>query len=232
METYIESGDLKFSQQTGTFKENIDTYSGILLLDATKVAQVKKDHDNFKYVLDGVDRYSNFDHSVVALKDTLRNGKVVTNLINVVQPNVWPIVIPVDMLEGCQFRFADIIQDSVRSGKLTQAIGEALGIIKPITPFVPANGTPNAKGHLTSGGVPILGATMGKYHGYVVYKDNGDGSGYKRYDKADKHDWIDHLEALPPLGTSKVWKYKLIYWLDAEVGHFSSEVIITVYGNV
>lgn len=232
METFIEKEDLKFSKQTGTFKDNIDTYTSLLSLDSTKVNQVKKDHDNFKYVLAGVDRYNVYTHSVVAQKQTLRFGKVVTNVINIVQPNVWLPVIPVDMAEGCQFRFSDIIQDAVRSGKLTQAIGEALGIVKPVTPFVPADGTPDAKGHLTSGGVPILGATIGQYHGYVIYKDNGTGAGYKRYDKSDKHDWIDHLEALPPLGTSKVWKYKLIYWLDAEVGHFSSEVIVTVYGNV
>ncbi|MEI8201600.1 MAG: hypothetical protein WCH34_01215 [Bacteroidota bacterium] len=231
METYIETSDSGLATQLTTFTTNVDAVSGTLGLNAGKIIQIKKDKTNFIYVNGGVDIYNKYAQSVVASKNVLRRGKDDSILVNIIPPPEWTAVSPTDMKAGVQDRFADIIQDCARSRNFTQQMGEVLGIVKPVVPFVPSDGKPNLKGHLTNGGFPILGATIGKYDGYSIYKDSG--TGFKFYDKSINHDWIDHLQALPAHGTSVTWKYKLIYlYKKEEVGSFSDEISIVVYGNV
>ncbi|MDZ4846399.1 MAG: hypothetical protein SH857_12705 [Chitinophagales bacterium] len=45
-------------------------------------------------------------------------------------------------------------------------------------------------------------------------------------------DYIDKSD-LPPVGISKVWKYKMMYLFDDEpVGNWSTEAAVTVCGEV
>ena len=130
-----------------------------------------------------------------------------------------------------QKRFAEIIQDCVRSGNYTIGIGEDLGIEKPETVFDPQLGQPEFEIELNSGGRPNLLWPKGKFQGIEIWKDS-DGTGFKFLDKDFNPDYLDK-SALPAAGTSAVWKYKMIYlFQDEQVGNWSEEVVITVYGNV
>lgn len=231
MKTYIARGDQDFGIQIDIFCNGIDNYSGLLNLNAGKITQFKTDRINFHYVFTGVNQYEQYASGVVGTKNLLRNGKDETVLININQPPEWPLPVPIDMKSGVEMRFADLIQDCVNSKKFTRPIGEFLGIIKPESPFIPKEGKPIAVVQLGDGGLPKLGATKGKYQGYSVYKDSG--NGFKYYDKSIHHHYLDQREALPAVGVSKTWKYKLIYlYKDKEVGSFSEVVSIVVVGNI
>ena len=231
MEKLIETQDAKLALQLGGFCFSIGDYSTLLGLELAKVNQIKADNTNFAYMHGNTEPFRNYASGVIANKNLLRYGKDENVLINIVQPPQWPTVVPTDMKAGVQLRFSEIIDDCMNSKNFTRGIGEALGIIKPEGVFVPSEGKPNAVGELGNGGLPQLGATKGKYEGYSIYKDSG--SGYKFYDKSIHHSWIDQREALPTAGTSKTWKYKLIYlYKGKEVGSFSDEIIIVVFGNI
>jgi len=228
--TVIRRPDEDFESQLVTFCSKIDGYVVTLGLDPLKVAAVKADLKLFTYILLVHDLFETFGQDVTAYKDLLRHGKNEELLGAIPTPPAMPVPVPPVTLAKMQKRFADLIQDCVRSKNFTTNIGEDLGIIAPSTPFDPQAGKPVFKIIPSGGGYPRIIWKKGKFQGVNIYKD--DGSGYRKIDFDDKPDYIDK-SALPKEGQSMVWKYKLIYvFNDAEVGSFSVEVAVTVYGSV
>lgn len=231
MKTYIENKDSKLQIQLKTFCAQIDSVSTVLSLDTNKIDQIKIDEKNFGFLLEGALSYNNYAHGVVGLKNQFRREKNQNLIINIYQPPLWEVEVPLTMKPGMQDRFAELIQDCVNSPKFTSAIGEFLGIIKPQSQFVPAEGKPDPKSKLGSGGLPQISVTKGKYQGYSIYKDIG--NGYKYYDKSYNSKWLDEHSDLPAYGETKTWKYKVIYiYKKKEVGSFSDEITITVHGEI
>ncbi|MEI8202193.1 MAG: hypothetical protein WCH34_04225 [Bacteroidota bacterium] len=231
MKTFIARSDSALNKQLRLFCSNIDSVSGLLSINGAKIIQIKKDSVNFDYLLTGAKEFKDYGKSVVASKTQLRMGTDESLLINIIPPQPWPTPVPTNIVPGIQHRFANLIQDCTNSSNFREDIGVLLGIIKPHSIFTPEDGKPNAKGKLAQAGLPEVKATIGKYDGYSIYKDSGDG--YKFYDKSAYHKWVDKREPLPHQGTTEVWKYKLIYnYKNEEVGAYSNEIVIVVYGNV
>ncbi len=228
--TFIARRDDAFEAQVVTFCSKIGGYSGTLGLDPVKVAAVIADQRLYSYILLMHDLFFTFSQDLTAYKQLLRHGidEQVLGAIPVIP--TAPLPVPAVTFSNMQKRFADLIQDCVRSSNFSNAIGEDLGIIAPGTPFDPQSGKPVFKATYSSGGYPLLVWKKGRFDGVNIYKNTG--SGYVKLDFDGKPDYIDKTD-LPPAGESKVWKYKLIYvFNDAEVGSFSEEVAVTVYGNV
>jgi hypothetical protein len=228
--TVIQVRDDAFEQQVVTFCSKIGGYTVILGLNPAKVAAVIADQKLYSYILLLHDLFFTFSQDLTTYKRLLRHGieEQVLGAIPVIP--TAPIPVPPVTFANMQKRFADLVQDCVRSSNFSSAIGEDLGIIAPSTPFDPQSGKPIIKFSYSSGGHPLLIWKKGKFEGVNIYKN--DGTGYRKFDFDSKPDYIDKSD-LPEADKSAVWKYKLIYvFNDAEVGSFSEEVAVTVYGSV
>jgi len=230
MATFIETKDEKFGTQLRIFCQKVDTHSATLGLNAAKVISIKKDSTFFDYTLDAANSFKTFAQSMNGYKFLLRKGR--GDEVLPAFPAIPTLAVaPTLVAANVQKRFAEIIQDCVRSGNYTIGIGEDLGIEKPETVFDPQLGQPEFEIELNSGGRPNLLWPKGKFQGIEIWKDS-DGTGFKFLDKDFNPDYLDK-SALPAAGTSAVWKYKMIYlFQDEQVGNWSEEVVITVYGNV
>src|ERR1017187_343912 len=233
MVTFIETNDGKFVLQVKQFNDNVDEVKVLLGLNQDKLDQLVVDQGNFKYVLDGLPTYEQYEKSVLSKKKSLRHSKDQTVLISLVQPAQWPSTILVNMPAGIQSHFEEIIQDCMNSTKMTHEIGVTLGFMKAIVPFVPGDGTPDAEGKVAGGGSPHLECVIGEYSGYAVYKDSGAGYGTSKYDSSNYHDYIDVKQAIPAKNVTQVLKYKLKFiYQGAEVGNFSNEVTVVLLGVI
>jgi hypothetical protein len=227
MKTYIEVTNEKFNTQAKKFCSVIDDYKVELGLDNLKVTQFKKGSIVFDYAMGASGLFNSYSEAVNAWRGIFRydkHGEVLTAFPIIPTLGEMPEVTPPNF----QKMFADLIQDCVKSPNFNITIARALGILAPETPFVPADGKPNLTGKVATGGHPLLHATMGNFEAYLIQKDAGDG--YKDLATAMHPDQLDH-SALPDVGKPAVWKYRAIYFYKGEiVGHYSDEIIITVYG--
>jgi hypothetical protein len=227
MRTFIEAANEKLNSQLKTFNSMIDDYKVTLGLDDLKVTQLKKAGIVFDYSMGASGIFNSFGEAVNAWRLIFRydkHGVVLTAFPTIPTLGEVPELTPPNL----QKMFADLIQDCVNSPNFNPTIAKALGILAPETPFVPGDGKPNLTGKLATGGHPLLHATMGDFEAFLIQKDSG--SGYADLSTAMHPDQLDH-SALPPTGKSEVWKYRAIYFYKGEiVGHYSDEIIITVYG--
>src|ERR1043165_9818842 len=223
--TVIRRPDDAFLLELQTFCSKIDTYTATLGLVAGEVTAVKNDLKLYAYVLQEENVYETYFHNWVQYKLLLRYGHGTDVLGAIPAPPALPLPLPTVTTANMQKRFADLIQKCVQSSNFTNAIGEDLGIIAPATPFDPSTGKPVIKIVAGSAGHPRIIWKKGKFQGVNVYKNTG--TGYIKLDFDDRPDYIDKSD-LPALGTSAVWKYKLIYVFNSEeVGEFSDEVVVT-----
>lgn len=198
-----------------------------------KVAAVKNDKQVFVEVFGQLLIFRDFAESFTNYKNLFRYGNGDEVLGNfppspVINPPLPPLPV---VTANCQKRFAELIQDCVKSSNYTVAIGEDLGIEAPVTPFNPADGQPVIKKLYSTGGLPGFSWKKGKYQGIEVWINTG--AGWKYLDKDFNPDFVDKQTPLPPAGTSAVWKYKAIYLFKGEqAGQWSEELSITVYGAV
>ena len=231
MATFIEAADEKFGTQLRGFCGKVDTHSATLGLAAGKITQIKRDSIFFDYTLDAANVFKTFSQQMNNYKQLLRKGR--GDEVLPAFPTLPTLAVtPPLALANVQKRFGEIIQDCVRSSNYTKSIGEDLGIEKPETVFDPQAGQPDFEIELNSGGRPNLLWPKGKFQGVEIWKDNSTGQGFKFLDKDFNPDYLDKSD-LPAAGTSAVWKYKMIYlYKDEQVGNWSEEVVVTVYGNV
>ena len=231
METFIEKQDDKFVVQLLTFCNNIDTYKVALGLDGNKIDALKKSSSLVAFIIPITSAMHDFSQGFTAYKNLMRygNGNQVLGAIPV--PPVFPPS-PGVTQANIQGQFADLIQDCVRSKNFTTDMANALGILKPSSPFNPQDGKPVIKVKSAEGGHPLLHTQKGNYQGWELWKDRGDGKSFVKIKEVLHPDYLD-LDPLPALGASAVWKYKAIYiYKDKQAGSWSDEATITVYGHV
>jgi hypothetical protein len=227
MQTIIQREDEAFILQLMNFNSKVSTYAVLLGLAPDKLTALDADQELLIYVFENMLQYRAFAESNTAYKKLLRYGNG-NQVLGPVPPVVG--VAPTPTAANVQKRFAEIIQDCVRSPNFTTAIGEDLQILAPTTPFNPAEGKPVFTIAFSSGGYPVIKWKKGKYEGVEIWKKiNGT---FVRIDKDYKPDFTDKSD-LPPLGQSAAWTYKLIYMYNEEqAGQWSDEVSVTVYGEV
>ncbi len=233
MATFIEPSDEKYLLQVNKFCDRVDTYSGTLGLDPAKVAAIKADNDFFRKTFLYMGQFRGFAESFTNYKDLLRHGKGDEVLGTFPVAPVIETPVPTPTSANCQKRFAEIIQDCVKSPNYTKTIGEDLGIEATVTPFNPADGKPELKPAYSTGGHPELKWKKGKFDGIEVWIDRNDGKGWVYLDKDMRPDFTDKISALPAAGASAVWKYRAIYLYKGEqAGQWSEVVTLTVHGSV
>ena len=172
-----------------------------------------------------------FAHGFTLYKDQLHNGPSKLLMGAIPSPPVFPTILPTISMGNARAQYADIIQDCFKSPNFTKDIGIKLGFIievaakdEPVTPLLITKSS--IEGH------PVLHTKKGIYQGYEVWKDVGDGKGYFKLDTSLYPDYTDN-SALPAIGVSKSWKYKVIYLLaGVHSGNWSNEVTVGVFGQI
>ena len=99
-----------------------------------------------------------------------------------------------------------VIQLIVATGKLTEEMGIALGIVKLINVADLSQGTPDLTVKNSSGGHPEIHCTIGDYDDYEIWKDTG--TGFALLTVSSKPKFTDN-SSLPISGGQALWIYKL-----------------------
>ncbi len=231
METFIASTDSGLKTQLETFCSNIDSYSSSLSLNAGKIEQIKKGSTYYSFVFNKNVIYHDYAKSLTEHKDiVIGNG---TEVLTPFPPLPALGTVP-DQPDNPDVAglLAEIIQDAKRSRNFNTDAARALGVLKVPGSFNPDEGTPTFKVSTGRENHPKLVWVKGEYQGVEIWKDSGDGAGWKKHDKVFSPEYID-TTTLPASGVSKVWKYKMIYiYKDVVVGLWSEEQSITVTGTV
>jgi len=229
MKTFIANDDEGFLLQLINFNDKVGAYAVTLGLVPDKITALEADEDLLIFVFQTMLQYRSFAESYTNYKLLLRWGNGSEVLGAVPTPPLVGVA-PAVTSANVQKRFAEIIQDCVRSPNFTTAIGEDLGILAPQTPFNPAEGKPVFTIAFSGGGYPVLKWKKGKYEGVEVWKKIS--GNWQRIDNDYKPDYTDKSD-LPPAGQSAVWTYKLIYiYNEEQAGQWSDEVSVTVFGEV
>jgi hypothetical protein len=232
MATFIAKDETAFSLQLNTFADKIDQYKAALGIAQAKVDSVKADRNIYDFILGLNDQVQTYAQGFTSYKKLLRFGND-NEVLGAVPVLTFPVPpFPPLVAANIDKRFRDLVQDCAASPNFNDTIGQDLGIVAPFVPFDPATGKPVFTIELSTGGYPLLKWKKIKFQGVEIWKDAGDGAGWKKHDRDMRPDYIDKSN-LPPVGISKVWKYKMIYLVDDEVvGNWSDELSVTVYGEV
>ena len=219
-----------FLGQFKKFCDNISFYQKLLDITDEQVTAIKAAYHLYQYIMD-VEMAMNLSGvAVTACKNWIKDGPSSQPLTPFPPLFVYPVPIPVFTSGNVVSQFAKITDDCIKSANFSNAIGIALGIylateersdtVAVIKPPLTAKVSP--AGH------PILHSKKGTYQGYQVYKDSADGKGLVEYKLSIAADFVDNAD-LPVTGTTKVWRYKIIYLqANKEIGNFSEIVSVTV----
>ena len=231
MATFINPTDEGFATQLVTFCDKIDTYNVLLGITAGQVTAVKLDRDNYIYGFKSADTIDTFKQAVTGWKNLLRYGNGAQVLPVFTATPVLPAP-PAAVEANVQGRFEQLVKQIAAHPKYTTNIGEDLGIEAAKTPFDPNLGKPKFRIEFSSGGHPNLVWKKGKFQGVEIWKSTDRGASWQKLDKDFSPDYIDK-SALPAVGQTAVWAYKMIYiYKDEVVGSYSGEESVTVYGQV
>ncbi len=230
MKKIIERSDMLFLGQLKMFCDNISFYQKLLGITDEQVTAIKAAYHLYQYIMD-VEMAMNLSGvAVTACKNWIKDGPSSQPLTPFPPLYVYPVPIPVFTSGNVVSLFAKITDDCVKSAGFSKAIGIALGIylateergdiVAEIKPPLTAKVSPACH--------PILHSKKGTYQGYQVYKDSADGKGLLEYKLSITADFVDNAD-LPVTGTTKVWRYKIIYiQSNKEIGNFSDIISVTV----
>jgi len=228
MEIAIDNTDDGLVNQIGKFLKHYPDYDGDLHLPPAKISTLGGIQTFFSFVVTKQHDFKHFGLELTSYKDLLRNGDplILMNALPVVP--IYPTTLPVTCNEGVVSFFREIAQLCVATGKLTEPMAIALGLIKvPVIVDLIA-GKPNLTLKASNVGHPRLHCTLGEYEGYEVWKDIG--KGFFKLDVSNKPDCVDN-SPLPAAGVSEVWDYKAIYrFNNIQIGNWSEIVSIAVKG--
>lgn len=231
MSSFIDHSDEGFGFQLNTFCGKIDTYSVTLSLTPSEITSIKADKDLYLWALQVQDDTQKFAQNFTNFKNLLRYGSGTEVLTVIPTPPPFPAP-PAIVAANVQKRFSDLVKRIKGSPNYTKAIGEDLGLEVAHTPFDPQLGKPVFKTTYSSGGHPHLIWKKGKFQGVEIWVDRNDTKGWVKLERDFHPDYTDKA-ALPAVGQSAVWNYKMIYlFQDDVVGSWSAEQSMTVYGSV
>jgi hypothetical protein len=230
MKDFAENEDLEFSNQLNTFASVLPTYSSTLGITPAEETEAQKDADFFAYVMNRQFDVQAFAEELTGYKNLARYGRGTEILPALPTPPTFPAPAPSVVAARIEERFRKKAAKIKASPNYTDSIGQALRIVKPETPFVPADGKPKFK-IIIDAGRPVIKWTKGQYQGVDIYADYGDGQGFRKAERDLSSPFVDRHN-LPAAGQSAVWKYKLIYvFKDEQVGQWSDEASVTVIGT-
>jgi hypothetical protein len=228
MAVYIETRDLAFNVQLKNMASKIGKYADTLGLTSDDVAGLQADAAAIDYITINQLAVQSFAENHSSFKKSLRRGSVLAQGV-LPTPPVFGTAPPMPK-HNVEGRLRLLMQRISHHPRYNSAIGEDLGIEAPVKTFAPKAGKPVFTIVLVEGGRPKLRWVKKKFQGVEIWKDVG--QGFAKLDRDMMPDYIDK-SALPALGISATWRYKMIYLLNDEVmGSWSDEVSITVHGEV
>jgi hypothetical protein len=228
--SFIKSDLPGFTLQLQNYSSKLPSYKTLLDLTTQDIDEATADSDYIGWLLVNYVNVEDHFHKWTALKDQMRNGTG-GSVANIPTDLVIPAP-PAQVPPNIQSRFSSLAARIKKHRNYTDTIGRDLGIIAVQEVFNPEEGKPKFTITLSSGGHPHLLWIKGKYQGVEIWKDSGDGAGYKKLDKDFRPDFTDKSD-LPAAGSSAIWKYKMIYlYNDEHAGSWSDEVVVTVAGAV
>jgi hypothetical protein len=224
MTIYVDRTEDGLLTQVDNFLTKVVDYPQ-LGLNATKLGDLRKDWTLMKWVVGADDAYSTHSTAVNTFKNVLRYG----GDLGAFPATPTLAATPAITSGGMEKRFRNLIQDAVHSGKLTDTIAEALGIVAAATAGRGENDKPIFKLAYTSGGHPNIIWKKGNYDGVEIHKSI-DGVNFSKLDKDYKPDYPDKSD-LPEATKAEKWFYKLIYLVnDEHIGQWSDIQSIAVGG--
>ncbi len=224
---FIKEAIEDFSAQEINFCAKVGNYT-FDKVDAATIALIKADSKYLAWEISTRKAYILNAHSWTNFGYLLFNG-MDEGIAGIPPPLPTLVVAPTEVHPGMRMRFSNIAADCKRSTGYTKAMGIDLEIEEPITVFVPANGKPLVR-HEFHVGHPFFRYTKDQYQGVQIYKDNGKGLGFVKFDKAVNATYTDNT-ALPAVGVAEVWQYKFVYlYQGVEVGNASAIVEVLVTG--
>ncbi len=228
--TYIENSEPAFAKQINLFCINIKDYIKLLDLDQDKVDKFRTTNNYVQFIFNANKQAQIYAMAFTSYKDQLHDGPS-EELMGLIPPlPVYPTVMPSVSFGNARTQFSELIQDCIKSKSFTKTIGIFLHFLKDDTVENAEEVTPVLKVKFTTGGHPELHVAKGIYQGYEVWKDIGDGGGYKKTDTSLSAKYTD-LSKLPTIGKGQSWKYKVIYILKGvHCGNWSNEAVIGVFG--
>jgi hypothetical protein len=224
---FVKQEDTEFATQLENHHSALVTHGPALGFSVPEIAVADNDAKYMRYIVTQQGQAQGFSQAYTRFKNEMRTGSDTATEPVYTIPGVVPTVVPV----GIETRFRERATKAKSSSAYNNDIGEQLKIVAPITVFDPSTGKPTFKIFMDSGH-PLLKWVKGNFQGTEIWADHGDGNGWVKQERDFKSPWVD-TTALPAVGQSKVWKYKMIYvHNDATVGLWSDEVTVTVYGAV
>jgi len=228
MKTYIENTEEKLVKQIAQFCDMYTIYASLLKVDPTKIDNLNAGSLFMTFILAMQGKVQTLAVTFTAYKDLVFYG-IGTDVLGVlpVLP-VYPTSPPPVCLAAVESLFREIIQQCVKSGKLTEDIAKALGIFEEVPVVELEKGTPVLSLKSKSAGQPKLHTIIGDYEGFEVWKDSG--TGFVFLNVSNSPNYTD-TSALPAAGIEVVWKYKIIYrYKNAQIGNWSNVISVAVKG--
>jgi len=227
---WLENEDLKFVLQMDNFATKLPTYAVTLGLLPADVAANKADSDFVRFAILGKTRADEYKQDWTKLKDQVRYG-IGGNVLGPFPLAVDVTTPPPAVAVGVEERFRALVKRIKAHPNYTKGIGETLGIEAPVSSTDPILGKPTFKIYIDSSH-PVLKWVKGAFQGVEIWADHADGKGWVKQER-DFHSPYADKHPLPAVGTSAVWKYKMIYLIkDETIGEWSGDTTVTVYGSV
>ena len=226
---YVKSNNLEFAQQIGLLGNNILSIKDLFSFTTDDVAEAIADGNFMLWMSNESNIAEAFYHAYTDFTYTVRHGSNDKVTIPIPVLTVNPIV-PVVVPEGIQARYTQKINQIKASKNCSDDLLKKLDVFKTVAAKDSLLSKPDPKVVL-DGGNPVI-----SYHKYGfaaanLYKDSGTGYGDKAYKTITTTSFKDPA-ALPAVGMSQVWKYKMMYLLnDVETGIISDEISIAVRGK-
>ncbi len=225
--TFIEKTDIKFSAQLTKFANKLPTYASTVGVTTAEKNSAIADALFFAYVIVWMATNRDFSTASTSYKDLARVA-VGSEILPAVPPTIVPDTPPALVESGIEKRYSDLAARIKKSPNYTPAIGDALGITKSASPFVPGDGKPILTLKLVEGGFPQIGYKKSKYQSALIQKWNGIEMALLTVSVPAKY--VDKAD-MPPAGQTKVIRYRAIYmYKGVQTGFWSDEFTITVTG--
>jgi hypothetical protein len=222
---YLAKDDEGKAAQFERFRNTIPTYAATLGLAPAAVTAQAADATYFRHILNHARSMQDAGSQWIGYKTNLLSGADLTITKPVTPGEVTPP--PATVAPGILARFRELVRQVKASSPYTDAIGTALGIVGPDSADVdPATLTPEISLRLNGGKVDVLWTKNGQ-EALEIQVDRGTGTWtFLALDTRP-----DYTDTEPFPATAAKWKYRAIYFNDAQrTGQWSNVAEIVVGG--
>ena len=230
MRTTIADTEIGLCIELDTICREYPNYKDILKIDEVVISDLGKTNVVVQMITKQNAKVQLGANTFTAFKSLLLKGHGTDTIGGYPVLVTYPAVMPPICEANVESQLRHVIQLIVATGKLTEVMGIALGIVKLVNVADLALGTPDLTVKNSSGGHPEIHCKIGDYDDFEIWKDTG--TGFVLLSVSSKPKFIDN-SVLPVTGGHALWIYKSIYrYKNVQIGNWSQAVSIAVYGTV